>query len=150
MPGGGRGDPHSLTYPGLILCEWMAKPHHHTKLELIGCLGYKETAGSLYSIKGPWGPLPLTKLACIWLRMYRWSNPIIIPNKSSLAALVIKKQQTLYVPLRGPGAHNPWLSWLVYVLGTLNLWHLWSRLPKGTSRAWGTVTVYQVWALWLL
>ena len=41
--------------------EWMAKPHHHTKLELIGCLGYKETAGSLYSLKGPWGPHPFTK-----------------------------------------------------------------------------------------
>ena len=51
--------PHSLIYLAVII-----KHYYHTKLELTGCLGSKERAGPLYSLKGPWGPHPLTKLAC--------------------------------------------------------------------------------------
>ena len=76
----------------------MIKHYHHTNLELIGCLGYKETLGLLYSIKGTLGPHPLTKLAVICFRMCRWSSSIITPNKSSMAALVRKKQRAPYIP----------------------------------------------------
>ena len=59
----------------------MVKRYHHTKLELIGCLGSKQTADPLYSLKGPWDPhpltilAPLTKRACICLWMSRWVKP---------------------------------------------------------------------------
>ena len=58
----------------------MVKPSNHTKLELIGRLGYrgkkkktknKKPAGPSYSLRDPggWDPHPMTKLACIYLRM---------------------------------------------------------------------------------
>ena len=69
----------------------MVKSYHHKKLELIGCLGYEETAGPFYSLKGPWGPHPLTNLACRCLRMFKLSSPIITPHHSPVAALVPEK-----------------------------------------------------------
>ena len=69
----------------------MVKSYHHTKLERIGCLGFEETAGPLYSLKGAMGPHPLTNLACVCLRMFRLSSSIITPHRSPVADLVPEK-----------------------------------------------------------
>ena len=55
----------------------MFKHYHYTKLELTDCLGHKEQQALYILLKGPWGPHSLTKVACICLRMCKWSGPII-------------------------------------------------------------------------
>ena len=62
--------------------------YRDTKLKHIGCLGYKDTAGPCIFAEGALGSTSHDLAGLyIFLRMFRWKNPIITPNHSPVDAL---------------------------------------------------------------